>query len=37
VPQPVFFNGQKPHATTRAPQLGADNRLFGLSKSGEHA
>lgn len=37
VPQPVFFNGQKPHAITRAPQLGADNRLFGLSKSGEHA
>ena len=25
VPQPVFFNGHKPHATTLAPRLGADN------------
>lgn len=32
VPQPVFFNGQKPHATTHAPRLGADNNTFGLNK-----
>ncbi|MGZ7456749.1 CaiB/BaiF CoA transferase family protein [Pseudomonas sp. Ma2-10] len=32
VPQPVFFNGQKPHATTLAPRLGADNQAFGLNK-----
>ena len=31
VPQPVFFNGQKPHATTLAPRLGADNQAFGLA------
>ncbi|WP_397451788.1 CaiB/BaiF CoA transferase family protein [Pseudomonas sp. NA-150] len=34
VPQPVFFNGVKPHVTTQAPKLGADNQAFGLSKSG---
>jgi CoA:oxalate CoA-transferase len=27
----VFFNGQKPHATTLAPRLGADNQAFGLA------
>lgn len=32
VPQPVFFNGHKPHATTLAPRLGADNQAFGLRK-----
>lgn len=32
VPQPVFFNGHKPHATTIAPRLGADNLTFGLQK-----
>ncbi|UVJ46339.1 CoA transferase [Pseudomonas sp. LS1212] len=32
VPQPVFFNGHKPHATTIAPRLGADNQAFGLHK-----
>ena len=36
VPQPVFFNGHKPHATTFAPHLGADNAMFGLSTAGEH-
>ncbi|MBO3278139.1 CaiB/BaiF CoA transferase family protein [Pseudomonas schmalbachii] len=30
VPQPVFFNGRKPHATTRAPRLGEANAAFGL-------
>ena len=34
VPQPVFFNGHKPHAITLAPRLGADNQTFGLSKAG---
>ena len=34
VPQPVFFNGHKPHAITAAPRLGADNAIFGLSKTG---
>ncbi|KMM82182.1 CaiB/BaiF CoA transferase family protein [Pseudomonas lundensis] len=34
VPQPVFFNGRKPHALTAAPRLGADNAIFGLSKTG---
>lgn len=34
VPQPVFFNGHKPHAITLAPRLGADNETFGLSKAG---
>jgi CoA:oxalate CoA-transferase len=28
VPQPVFFNGQKPHTTRAAPRLGADNGAF---------
>ena len=32
VPQPVFFNGHKPHALTLAPRLGADNAAFGLQK-----
>lgn len=32
VPQPVFFNGHKPHARTFAPRLGADNAAFGLQK-----
>ena len=32
VPQPVFFNGHKPHALTLAPRLGADNEAFGLKK-----
>ncbi|MAB96557.1 MAG: CoA transferase [Pseudomonadaceae bacterium] len=32
VPQPVFFNGHKPHAATQAPLLGADNQAFGLNK-----
>lgn len=32
VPQPVFFNGHKPHAVTHAPHLGADNQAFGLNK-----
>ncbi|MGH8486987.1 MAG: CoA transferase, partial [Pseudomonas sp.] len=31
VPQPVFFNGHKPHASSFAPQLGADNQAFGLN------
>lgn len=30
VPQPVFFNGRKPHTATRAPRLGEDNAAFGL-------
>ena len=30
VPQPVFFNGHKPHTTRVAPRLGADNQAFGL-------
>ena len=34
VPQPVFFNGHKPHAITAAPRLGADNAIFGLSTTG---
>jgi CoA:oxalate CoA-transferase len=33
VPQPVFFNGQKPHAKTAAPGLGADNHRF-LAQAG---
>ena len=37
VPQPVFFNGRKPHAITIAPRLGADNAAFGLNKAGEKA
>ena len=36
VPQPVFFNGRKPHSTTIAPRLGADNAEFGFSKAGVH-
>ena len=32
VPQPVFFNGHKPHAVTLAPRLGADNAAFGMNK-----
>ncbi|MEE9100455.1 MULTISPECIES: CaiB/BaiF CoA-transferase family protein [Pseudomonas] len=32
VPQPVYFNGRKPHAATRAPQLGEANAAFGLTK-----
>ncbi|MGO2453107.1 MULTISPECIES: CaiB/BaiF CoA transferase family protein [Pseudomonas] len=32
VPQPVFFNGHKPHAVAHAPRLGADNEAFGLNK-----
>ncbi|WP_297841218.1 CaiB/BaiF CoA-transferase family protein [Pseudomonas sp.] len=32
VPQPVFFNGHKPHTVTLAPRLGADNEAFGLHK-----
>ncbi|MNE86814.1 hypothetical protein D3C80_1839460 [compost metagenome] len=32
VPQPVFFNGRKPHATTRAPRLGEANAAFGLNE-----
>lgn len=31
VPQPVFFNGVKPHAVTHAPRLGADNAAFGMN------
>lgn len=34
VPQPVFFNGRKPHALTAAPRLGADNAIFGLNPTG---
>ncbi|MHB9798679.1 CaiB/BaiF CoA transferase family protein [Pseudomonas sp. MT3] len=30
VPQPVYFNGRKPHAATRAPRLGEANAVFGL-------
>ena len=32
VPQPVYFNGRKPHTATRAPQLGEANAAFGLTK-----
>lgn len=32
VPQPVYFNGRKPHATTRAPRLGEANAAFGLTQ-----
>lgn len=32
VPQPVYFNGRKPHATMRAPRLGEANAAFGLTK-----
>lgn len=35
VPQPVFFNGSKPHATSPAPRLGEANALYGLSHTGE--
>ncbi|OBY88266.1 acyl-CoA transferase [Pseudomonas sp. AU11447] len=31
VPQPVYFNGCKPHAATRAPRLGEANAAFGLT------
>ncbi|MCJ1879817.1 CaiB/BaiF CoA transferase family protein [Pseudomonas nitroreducens] len=31
VPQPVYFNGRKPHAATRAPRLGEANAAFGLT------
>lgn len=31
VPQPVYFNGRKPHAETRAPRLGEANAAFGLT------
>lgn len=32
VPQPVFFNGRKPHVTSRAPRLGESNAAFGLEE-----
>lgn len=32
VPQPVYFNGCKPHSTSHAPVLGEANDLFGLAK-----
>lgn len=32
VPQPVYFNGRKPHAATRAPRLGEANAAFGLTE-----
>ena len=34
VPQPVFFNGRKPHVATRAPRLGEANEVFGLNTAG---
>ncbi|SDI38747.1 CaiB/BaiF CoA transferase family protein [Pseudomonas panipatensis] len=34
VPQPVHFNGRKPHAATRAPRLGEANAAFGLGQPG---
>lgn len=34
VPQPVFFNGRKPHVVTRAPRLGEANEVFGLNTVG---
>jgi CoA:oxalate CoA-transferase len=37
VPQPVFFNGCKPHVSTVAPILGADNHTFGFSQTGARA
>ncbi|BFO03739.1 CaiB/BaiF CoA transferase family protein [Pseudomonas guariconensis] len=35
VPQPVFFNGSKPHTASPAPRLGEANALYGLSHTGE--
>jgi len=35
VPQPIFFNGNKPHATSPAPRLGEANAPFGLNPTGE--
>lgn len=32
VPQPVYFNGYKPHVTATAPKLGEANIFYGLKK-----
>lgn len=33
-PQPVFFNGHKPHSTMSAPPLGRDNQTYGVRQNG---